>query len=125
MNNKKIKLAVVGIGVMGLKHIDAINKVGNAELAAVVDFEESATIRKINCSYFPTIKQMFKSKAVDGVIVATPNSSHFKDGIEVIKNECAVLIEKPITLRSKDTEKLISEAKKKEVQKTSFPLSFN
>ncbi len=52
MNNKKIKLAVVGIGVMGLKHIDAINKVGNAELAAVVDFEESATIRKINCSYF-------------------------------------------------------------------------
>ena len=52
MDNKKIKLAVVGIGVMGLKHIDAINKVGNAELAAVVDFEESATIRKINCSYF-------------------------------------------------------------------------
>ena len=87
MNNKKIKLAVVGIGVMGLKHIDAINKVGNAELTAVVDFEESATIRKINCSYFPTINQMFKSKAVDGVIVATPNSSHFKDGIEVIKNE--------------------------------------
>ena len=113
MNNKKIKLAVVGIGVMGLKHIDAINKVGNAELTAVVDFEESATIRKINCSYFPTIKQMFKSKALDGVIVATPNSSHFKDGIEVIKNECAVLIEKPITIRSKDTEKLILEAKKK------------
>lgn len=116
MNNKKIKLAVVGIGVMGLKHIDAINKVGNAELAAVVDFEESATIRNINCSYFPTIKQMFKSNAVDGVIVATPNSSHFKDGIEVIKNECAVLIEKPITIRSKDTEKLILEAKKKKVQ---------
>ena len=116
MNNKKIKLAVVGIGVMGLKHIDAINKVGNAELAAVVDFEESATIRKINCSYFPTIKQMFKFKAVDGVIVATPNSSHFKDGIEVIKNECAVLIEKPITIRSVDTDKLITEAKKKRVQ---------
>ena len=51
MNNKKIKLAVVGIGVMGLKHIDAIKKVGNAELAAVVDFEESATIRKINFEY--------------------------------------------------------------------------
>ena len=37
MSDKKIKLAVVGIGVMGLKHIDAINKVGNAELAAVVE----------------------------------------------------------------------------------------
>ena len=26
MKNRKIKLAVVGIGVMGLKHIDAISK---------------------------------------------------------------------------------------------------
>ena len=59
---------------------------------------------------------MFKSETIDGVIVATPNSSHFKDGIEVIKHKCTVLIEKPITIRSIDTDKLISEAKRMNVQ---------
>ena len=40
MNYKKIKLAVVGVGAMGLKHIDAIKKTKGAELSAVVDFKD-------------------------------------------------------------------------------------
>ena len=41
MKIRKIKLAVVGIGVMGVKHIDAINKTSNAKLTAVVDFKKT------------------------------------------------------------------------------------
>ena len=37
IENKKINIAVVGIGVMGLKHIDAIQKIQNVNLTAVVD----------------------------------------------------------------------------------------
>ena len=44
MNYKKIKLAVVGVGAMGLKHIDAIKKTNGAELSAVVDFKENSCI---------------------------------------------------------------------------------
>ena len=40
MKNSKIKLAVVGIGVMGLKHIDAIGKTNKAKLKAVVDLKK-------------------------------------------------------------------------------------
>ena len=116
MKIRKIKLAVVGIGVMGVKHIDAINKTSNAKLTAVVDFKKNSIINKINANFYSSIKDMFKSETIDGVIIATPNSSHFKDGLEVIRNKCPVLIEKPITIRSEDTDKLITEAKKKRVQ---------
>ena len=116
MKNKKIKLAVIGIGVMGLKHIDAIKKTNRAELIAIVDLKDNSIIKKINLNFYPSIKDMFKSEKVDGVIIATPNSCHFKDGLEVIKHKCSVLIEKPITIHSKDTKKLISEAKKMRVQ---------
>ena len=114
MKIRKIKLAVVGIGVMGVKHIDAINKTSNAKLTAVVDFKKNSIINKINANFYSSIKDMFKSETIDGVIIATPNSSHFKDGLEVIRHKCPVLIEKPITIRSVDTDKLITEAKKKE-----------
>ena len=97
MKNRKIKLAVVGIGVMGLKHIDAISKTNKAKLKAVVDLKKNSIIDKVNVNFYSSIKDMFKSETIDGVIIATPNSSHFKDGIEVIKHKCTVLIEKPIT----------------------------
>ena len=42
MNYKKIKLAVVGVGDMGLKHIDAIKKTKGAVLSAVVDLKENS-----------------------------------------------------------------------------------
>ena len=116
MNYKKIKLAVVGVGVMGLKHIDAIKKTKGAELSAVVDFKENSFIKKINSNFYSSIRDMFKFEKIDGVIVATPNASHFKDSLEVIKHKCTVLIEKPITTNSKDTEKLISVAKKMKVE---------
>ena len=35
---------------------------------------------KINANFYSSIKDMFKSETIDGVIIATPNSSHFKDG---------------------------------------------
>ena len=116
MNNKKIRLAVVGIGAMGLKHIDAIKKTSKAELAAIVDLKNNSITKKINSNFYPSIKDMFKSQNVNGVIIATPNSSHFKDALEVIQHRCTILIEKPITIHSKDTKKLISEAKKMKVK---------
>ena len=98
---------------MGVKHIDAINKTSNAKLTAVVDFKKNSIINKINANFYSSIKDMFKSETIDGVIIATPNSSHFRDGLEVIRNKCPVLIEKPITIRSVDTDKLVTEAKKR------------
>ena len=116
MNYKKIKLAVVGVGDMGLKHIDAIKKTKGAELSAVVDLKENSFTKKINSNFYTSIRDMFKFEKIDGVIVATPNSSHFRDSLEVINHKCTVLIEKPITTNSKDTEKLISVAKKMKVE---------
>ena len=77
MKNRKIKLAVVGIGVMGLKHIDAISKTNKAKLKAVVDLKKNSITDKVNANFYSSIKDMFKSETIDGVIIATPNSSHF------------------------------------------------
>ena len=84
MNYKKIKLAVVGVGAMGLKHIDAIKKTKGAELSAIVDLKENLFIKKINSNFYSSIKDMFKFEKIDGVIVATPNASHFKDSLEAV-----------------------------------------
>ena len=84
MNYKKIKLAVAGVGDMGLKHIDAIKKTKGAVLSAVVDLKENSFIKKINSNFYTSIRDMFKFEKIDGVIVATPNASHFSDSLEAV-----------------------------------------
>ena len=100
IKNKKLNIAVVGIGVMGLKHIDAIKKNKNVNLTAVVDLKRNKLIQKIKANFYSSIEEMFKFEKIEGVILSTPNASHLKDSLKIIKNNCPVLIEKPITLNS-------------------------
>ena len=116
IENKKINIAVVGIGVMGLKHIDAIQKIQNVNLTAVVDQKKNKLIQKINANFYYSIEEMFKFEKIEGVILSTPNTSHLKDSLKIIKHKCHILIEKPITLNSKDCDKLINESKKNKVE---------
>ena len=60
MKNRKIKLAVVGIGVMGLKHIDAISKTNKAKLKAVVDLKKNSIISlHLTLLYMQSINNFF------------------------------------------------------------------
>jgi len=47
---------------------------------------------------------------VQAVIVTTPHPQHFQDGMEALTAGCHVLIEKPLTLTTKDAESLIQKA---------------
>ena len=70
MKIRKIKLAVVGIGVMGVKHIDAINKTSNAKLTAVVDFKKNSIINNL-------VELAFKEIFEFNLIQTDPNFANF------------------------------------------------
>ena len=57
---------------------------------------------------YNSIDELFNNEKVDGAIVSTPNNSHYKDVLNVIKYDCPVLVEKPITTNSNDTLELLS-----------------
>ena len=116
MKVKKTKIIIIGLGVIGKKHLEAIDKVANAELVAVVDVNKKVkNYLDDNVSFYNSIDELFNNEKVDGAIVSTPNNSHFKDVLNVIKYDCPVLVEKPITTNSNDTLELINVSKKKNI----------
>ena len=116
MSTKKIKLAIVGLGSIGKKHLEAIKKVQDTQLIGIVDKNVDVTSNlNIKANFYHCTKELFKSEELDGVIISTPNSSHLEDGLEAIKNNCPLLIEKPVTTSSKDTLRLIRESKNNNV----------
>lgn len=99
MTTQAVRLAVVGAGLIGIRHIEAIDSSPSASLACVVDPAEAgqaaARARGVPCH--AALEQMIAAGGVDGVILATPNSLHEVGALACIAAGLPVLVEKPIT----------------------------
>ncbi len=104
----KLRYGVVGVGAIGKKHVDIISsgRVAGAELAAVTIRSEDKS-REFAKAYpgvavFPDDISMFKSGAVDAVLLATPHGEHPKEAISAFENGLHVLTEKPAAMQVSD-----------------------
>ncbi len=111
---KKIKIAVVGTGLMGLQHIKAIKKSKRADLHSVVDISKNAHIlaKKYKIPLYKNLKALLNNKNFDAIIIATPNQLHEKHTMRFLKLKIPVLLEKPISDNIKSAVKIIKSSKK-------------
>ncbi|KAF9739973.1 hypothetical protein PMIN02_000516 [Paraphaeosphaeria minitans] len=75
---KPVKLAIVGTGLIGPRHAEAIIRDANAELLCIVDSNPAAkaVAEKFGCAYYASIQVMLASAQPDGALVCTPNHTH-------------------------------------------------
>tara|TARA_B100000575_G_C23104722_1_gene637580 strand:- start:423 stop:1382 length:960 start_codon:yes stop_codon:yes gene_type:complete len=110
------RVCVVGAGYWGKNHIKTLNKLG--ALGSIVDSDED-TLKLLSLIY-PDIKTYSKVEDAlfanyDGYVVATPAITHFEIAKMVIKAKKHVLIEKPMSLSSKEAEELVRLSEKYKV----------
>ena len=112
--SKKIKISVVGIGLMGLQHIKAIQKSKLASLHSIVEIKKTGIelSKKFNVPLYKNIKILLAKDKPDAVIIATPNVLHETDTVRFLKSKIPVLLEKPISDNIKSAKKIISSANK-------------
>lgn len=103
------RLVVVGAGLVGKRHVAAINRSAVAELAAIVEpstgGEEYANAN--NAAYFEDLDQLFSGMSPDGIILATPTKLHAPQALDCLANNCPVLIEKPITVTANEAAAIV------------------
>tara|TARA_X000001036_G_scaffold184396_1_gene174175 strand:- start:224 stop:1264 length:1041 start_codon:yes stop_codon:yes gene_type:complete len=109
---KKIKISVVGIGLMGLQHIIAIQKSKFATLHSIVEIKKNGIklSKKFNVQLYKNIKILLAKNKPDAVIIATPNVLHENDTVQFLKAKIPVLLEKPISDNIKSAKKIINSA---------------
>lgn len=96
--DQKVKLAVLGAGLIGRRHIQHVLAEPQAELLAVVDPMPlgQQIARESGAKWFPSFAAMIETDRPDGIIVATPNQVHVANGLEAVAAGVPALIEKPI-----------------------------
>jgi predicted dehydrogenase len=107
---RKARLAVMGAGLIGKRHIEHVSR--EAELAAVVD--PSPAARAVAAAYgtpwFASLAALMDAQRPDGVIIATPNQLHVKNGLECVAARMPMLVEKPIADDVASAEALVAKA---------------
>jgi predicted dehydrogenase len=110
----KIKVGVIGAGRWGQKHIEEYSQMKDANLLWISDVVEEnlkTCQEKYNVKNVSTDYNDVLSSDVDAVNICTSNKTHYKickDALLAGKN---VLVEKPLTEKSKDAYELVKIAK--------------
>ncbi len=110
----KIRTAVIGSGHLGKFHARVLSELENSDFRFVVDIDEK-TGKEIAEKYGADFVRDFREIAdkVDAVIIATPTVLHYEIAKFFLENGVNVLVEKPITDKVEDGEKLVNLAKEK------------
>ena len=114
---KPIKFGVIGVGYLGDFHAQQLKKINNVHLIGVFDLNSNlcmAAAKKHNVLAFKNLKGALKS--CDAVCVVTPTPTHYKIAKAAIENCCHVFIEKPMTHKITDAEKLIFLSEKNKIK---------
>ncbi len=109
----KIRTAVVGAGKMGTIHAKVYDSLPQNELVAVVDTIEDKSRRlanRYNCMAATSCADILDK--VDAVTIATPTVTHLELAEIFIKNNIAVMIEKPLAANVTEGRKIVNLARK-------------
>ncbi|MBC8412613.1 MAG: Gfo/Idh/MocA family oxidoreductase [Nitrospira sp.] len=111
---KKINVALIGIGSIGVHHARIFSEMEDVNLIGVVDPDASKaaeTAKKYNCKAYSDYKEVLP--LVDALSIAAPTSLHYEIGMSCLQQEKDLMIEKPITTTLNEAETLIQEAEKR------------
>jgi predicted dehydrogenase len=112
-----VRLAVIGAGLIGKRHVQHVLSEPQATLCAIVDPSSigQQLAAEVGVRWYPSFHDMIASDRPDGVIVATPNQAHVRNGMEAVEAGIPALIEKPIADDITSGEALLSAAEAKGV----------
>ncbi len=108
--SERLQLALVGAGLIGQRHAEAMRMLGDdISIASVVDPSDVGRMytKNMGIDWYPSMKEMFAGSSPDGAILATPNQVHVENGLECIAERCPILLEKPIATSCEEAQKLV------------------
>ncbi|NLU41590.1 MAG: Gfo/Idh/MocA family oxidoreductase [Firmicutes bacterium] len=106
---RPLRVGVVGAGFVGERHIDAIRRIGLAELTAIVDSDYSLALTRSAEHRVPKCGVALDEilDDVDVIHNCTPNNMHMAINVSAIRAGKHVFSEKPLALDTKESQAML------------------
>jgi len=113
--NKKIKWGIIGLGKIAGEFAADLQLSTNAVLYGVAsrDIERAKNFsqRYHSLQFYGSYEELITDPEIDIVYISTPHSFHFEHTMMCLKKGKSVLCEKPMGMNTGEVEKMIDEAK--------------
>ena len=107
-----IHLAQIGCGYWGPNLLRNFNKIDNVKIKYVAEIDrDRRNYVKSNYENIEVVNDYHKilaDESIDAVIIATPAKYHYSHTKEVLLSGKHCFVEKPLALRTSDTQELVS-----------------
>ena len=103
------RIALVGVGKMGLSHLALVQAHPELDCVAVCDsqaFMLAGVRSQVGVETYKSFDTMIAEENLDAVIISTPTSSHFPLAKKALQNGLSVFVEKPLTLTTRESREL-------------------
>lgn len=107
------RVAVIGVGVMGVHHARVYSALDNVELCAVADADAErarAAAARFGVRAYGDYRAMLAQEQLDAVTVAVPTREHFGVTRSAIEQGVNVLVEKPLASTVREAEQIVAAA---------------
>jgi UDP-N-acetyl-2-amino-2-deoxyglucuronate dehydrogenase len=98
---EKLRFGIVGSGVIGPMHAEAIESLPDAELVSVADiiFERAQKLAaRYGARPYSDLGEMLAREQLDVVTIGTPSGMHGEHAIQVMRSGRHVIVEKPMEI---------------------------
>ncbi|MCH8126552.1 Gfo/Idh/MocA family oxidoreductase [candidate division KSB1 bacterium] len=109
----RVKIGVIGVGKLGIFHLQNLMQILNAEIIGVhdIDFNHGTKMAsEYDIEYFKNCTDLLER--VDAVTIAVPTISHFEVGLLAMQHGKAAFIEKPIAATIREAKQMVEYSSK-------------
>ncbi len=114
MHLRDVKAAVIGVGFIGVAHVEALRRLGVDVVGVVGSTPERARAKadRANLPHvYESVEAVASDPAIDVVHIATPNHVHADQARTLLDAGKHVVCEKPLAITSEDSADLVARAK--------------
>ena len=108
---KKIRAGIIGMGYIGVSHIEAVRRIGFGEVAAVADVNHALAKQKAEqygiAKTYAAIDELLTDPDIDIVHNCTPTNLHLEVNEKIIRAGKHIFLEKPLAMDSVQSKKLL------------------
>ena len=110
----KLKIAVIGTGLVGSFHAETFFRNPNSELIAVCDIDKEKVKKianKFKCKAYNEFESLINTEKLDAISIATPEQIRIAPALLAIEKGLQILLEKPLGRNLEDIENLVNKIK--------------
>ena len=107
----KLKIAVIGTGLVGSFHAETFFRNPNSELIAVCDIDKekvNKVANKFKCKAYNEFESLINTEKLDAISIATPEQIRIAPALLAIEKGLKILLEKPLGRNLEDIENLVN-----------------